>query len=200
MWSRSVYLLLSVFIFFPISLTACATAPVTQSGQVSQEAEESKPYPGSGETVDSEFVPSQPPQSNSYPGPSQDNAPVSTSTLVVVPTADKDTGVVTGQISFTGTDKPASLQTVYLGYKMLLTPGPDYTIGMTQQGSPHSVTDRQGSFAIGDVPPGNYLILIWSPMGASPVIDSNTGKEMEIVVKAGEVLDIGQVQANYLFK
>ncbi len=114
----------------------------------------------------------------------------------VVPTPGKDTGVVTGRLIFTGTDKPVQENMVYLGFKIYLTPGPDYTFGLTQNNSPHVATDPNGRFILGDVPPGTYFVVLWSLSGASLATLPGKTESLEITVKPGEVLDLGTLEVN----
>jgi len=134
------------------------------------------------------------PSLQSYPEPSVEREDP-TITPLVLPTPGPDTGVVIGQIIDIETKQPLAFGTVYLGFKTLLTPGPGYTYGINERTSPHAIMDDKGKFAIGDVPPGNYIVIVFHPRAASVVMIPNTDKELEVKVRAGEAIDIGTVQA-----
>jgi hypothetical protein len=93
------------------------------------------------------------------------------------------------------TGEPMRFVHVYLGKKIFLTPGPGYNYGLQEKSSPHTQTDENGRFAIGDVPPGTYLLMIFTPRSASVVMEPNTDREMDVVVEAGETHDVGEVKA-----
>jgi hypothetical protein len=141
------------------------------------------------------------------PGRSNPNSsPISQSSIgndqgttpFVIPTPELDTGVVTGQLSYSGTDDPVMNNTLYLGFKIYLTPGPDYTYGFTQHGSPRVTTDDEGRFAIGGIIPGTYIVLLWSLSGTSMAHYPESNQELEINVEAGKLLDLGRIEVNPL--
>lgn len=130
----------------------------------------------------------------SYPGPQQ-NVSIATATPLVVPTASADSGVVTGKLINSETGNPIAFQSVYLGVKNYLTPGPGYTYTLQENSSPHSLTNEDGEFAIANVPPGEYILMIFTPFGATVVMQPNSDRELDLVVTAGKVLDIGTMEA-----
>lgn len=130
----------------------------------------------------------------SYPGP-QENVSIATATPLVVPTASADSGVVTGKLINSETGNPIAFQSVYLGMKNYLTPGPGYTYTLQENSSPHSLTNEDGEFAIANVPPGEYILMIFTPFGATVVMQPNSDRELDLVVTAGKVLDIGTMEA-----
>lgn len=112
-----------------------------------------------------------------------------------VPEPSTGTGVVVGQMIDSNTSEPMKFVYMYLGKKIYLTPGPGYTYGLQEKSSPHAQTDENGRFAIGDVPPGSYLLMIFTPHSASVVMEPNTDREKDIVVEAGKTVDLGEVDA-----
>jgi hypothetical protein len=134
-----------------------------------------------------------------YPGPIEATArPTATSTPIVVPTAAKDSGVVTGFLFLKGSNMktPISDQTVKLGEKVFMTPGPAYIYGLSDRFAPIAVTDGKGQFAMNNVPPKKYIIMVWSPSAMYVVLDPKTGKELEITVEAGKVLDLCNLESD----
>lgn len=134
-----------------------------------------------------------------FEDPHGQTLPKSESTPFVVPTPDQASGVVTGQLFYSGTDEPVMNNTLYLGFKIYLTPGPDYTYGFTQHGSPRVTTDDKGRFAIGGIPPGKYIVLLWSLSGTSMAHYPESNQELEINVEAGKLLDLGRIEVNPLY-
>jgi len=131
-----------------------------------------------------------------YPGPqAEPSKPVYPSTPLVIPPAGENTGVVTGRLVDEQTGGPLAYQSVYLADKIPLTPGPGYTLGIQERSSPHALTNEKGQFAIGDIPPGTYVMMVWTPFNASVVIDQATGKELEVSIVAGQILDLGDLPA-----
>jgi len=112
-----------------------------------------------------------------------------------VPTPSSGSGVVVGQMIDQDTGEPMQYVYVYLGKRIYLTPGPGYTYGLQENSSPHAQTNDKGQFAIADAPPGTYLLMIFTPRSASVVMEPNTDREMDIVVTAGETLELGEVEA-----
>ncbi len=114
---------------------------------------------------------------------------------IIIPEPTDTTGVVVGKMLDKNTGDPMKFVYVYLGKKNFLTPGPGYTYGLQEKSSPHTQTDENGLFAIGNIPPGTYILMIWTPHSASVVMEPNTDRERDIVVEAGKTLEMGDVEA-----
>ena len=130
----------------------------------------------------------------SYPVP-RSGTDMYTPVPFIVPEPSAGTGVVVGQMIDSNTGEPMKFVYMYLGKRIYLTPGPGYTYALQEKSSPHTQTDENGRFAIGDVPPGSYLLMIFTPHNASVVMEPNTDREKEIVVEAGKTLELGEVEA-----
>ncbi len=122
--------------------------------------------------------------------------PAGTPPPFVLPTPEQDTGVVTGQLLASESGEPIEAQTVYLGSIIELDPGPGYILSLNEQKSPHVDTTTDGFFAFGQVPPGTYVLIVWTPFDARSVIDPVLGTEMEIIVTAGQTTDLGVVKVS----
>jgi hypothetical protein len=130
----------------------------------------------------------------SYPLPPTE-VPVYANSEFTIPEPDDDSGVVIGQLIDIDTNEFLAGQSVYLGQKIFHTPGPDYSIGVQEMSSPHTIANSEGRFALGDVEPGEYVILVWTPFNAYIITDPITNIEVEVRVNAGETLDLGVLMA-----
>lgn len=169
----------------PVEQTEPAEVQSTQAPQLQPTQSEAYPYP-----APPTYLPATP---RTYPAP--DNVTVIPATPFTIPEPGSDTGVVTGIMVDAETGEPLGSQSVYLGYKVFLTPGPGYTYALQEMSSPHTLSTPDGEFAIGDVPPGQYILMIFTPFGVSVVMQPNTDREMDIVVEAGQVVDLGALEA-----
>jgi hypothetical protein len=155
------------------------------SMQVVEEEETSSAYP-----LPERYVP----PTLSYPLPPTE-VPVFASSEFTIPAPDDESGVVIGQLIDIDTNELLAGQSVYLGQKIFHTPGPDYSIGVQEMSSPHTIANSEGRFALGDVEPGEYVILVWTPFNAYIITDPITNIEVQVRVNAGETLDLGVLMA-----
>jgi hypothetical protein len=121
-------------------------------------------------------------------------SPAIPSLQLTIPAPGEATGVVVGRLYSTKMDAPLANMGVYLGDYTYLTPGPEHLISIRQEGSPHTMTDANGYFAIVDVLPGQYPLLAWTPFTSYVVPDESGNQELVIEVLAGQVTDVGEIQ------
>ncbi len=110
-----------------------------------------------------------------------------------VPTPAPARAAVAGRIV---PDPPTSYSiegvTIFFGTRLPLTPGPDFLVNMSPQTSPKAVLDKEGYFAIADLPPGEYALVIWSPHNSVMIGEKQQpDKVMLMKVSAGQQLDLG---------
>jgi hypothetical protein len=145
---------------------------------------------------------------NSQPDPSTATAPAAVTAgpatptahipTVVVPTASGETGVVTGRILIAATGAPMAGVRVYLAERVFLTPGPDYVISLTEQGSPHTTADVDGFFALAAPPSDHYSLVVWTAVDSRVVADPNdTTKELSVQLAANQTLELGDLTINW---
>lgn len=126
--------------------------------------------------------------SNSYP--------VNTETIepeindIEIPIPNEDTSVVFGEIQSLTTDEPIAFSKIYLASKVFLDSGDSYVLSFTENESPHSQTNKAGEFAISLIPPGEYVMVLATPIDIYPVLDES-GEKVEINLSKGESLDLG---------
>jgi hypothetical protein len=157
------------------------------------------------------------PESNAYPYPypmpmtelilptkdASYPAPPPTPTFGVpyeVPEVTADKGAVIGKLVDINTGEPLAYQKVYLGFKIPLTPGPGVNYGLQELSSPQTITDEQGRFAIGDIEPGSYIVIAFHPAAISVVMQPNSDLELDVVVSAGELQDLGTLEVQPPYK
>jgi hypothetical protein len=134
------------------------------------------------------------PPTLSYPLPPED-VPAIANVPFSIPTPGDESGVVLGQLINIDTNEYLSGQSVYLGKKIYGTPGPGYTLGVQEMSSPHTISNEEGLFAIGDVEPGAYVIMVWTPFDTYIIPDPSSNLELEVMVNAGETIDLGILKA-----
>jgi hypothetical protein len=194
------YIKLGIFIGFAVLLVACQAStsgePVqTESGEemttqatatTAENNADSDSYPSTGRAR----LPSATPQV--YPEPENGEQPAY-EVEFVAPEPGDDTGVVIGQVIDRDTGEPVAFTSIYLGFKILMTPE-GFTYAYQEKSSPHTVTNHEGKFGIADVPPGSYLVMITTPHGMSLLMEPNSDQEFEVRVEAGQTVDIGSHQ------
>lgn len=120
------------------------------------------------------------------------------SVMTTIPAPDEETGVVTGKVFSTKMNAPLSQIGIYLGEYMYLTPGPGYLVTMTQNGSPHTVADGEGRFALDKIKPGDYPLILWTPFNSHVIHEEeDQTKDLVVTVKAGEVTDLGEIRVEW---
>ena len=114
-----------------------------------------------------------------------------------IPTPGKNSGVVAGRVVSVTTGAPLVSLAVYLGEFLPLQPGSDYLVTLQVETSPHTTTDNQGYFALGDIEPGSYPLVIWTPFKSLVVSDSTGEEELQVAVKAGELTNLGELKVQW---
>jgi len=108
--------------------------------------------------------------------------------------SDASLGGVKGRLIYSETSQPIGGLTLYLGEQLALEPGPQYAITVQQNSSPNTVVDENGYFAFVDIKPGTYALVLWNPFKSLVVVDPNdSGKELQIVITSGQIVDLGSV-------
>jgi len=207
--------LLWLVILIVFGLSACGQgdgADVQQPGEIQitinapdeseqGQPEEQLPYPAPDEEpatqVDGAYPPPPPTRVSPYPETPQSEASPSAEIEAgpfTIPEPGEDSGVVVGQMFRYGTDEPLGGYTIYLAELLPLDPGDGYLVSLQQGKSPNAKSYPDGMFAIGDVPPGTYTIVLWTPFDANSVKDEETGMEIQIDVEAGKTLELGPLE------
>ena len=147
---------------------------------------ETDPYPA---TTPNRVAPTPP-----YPAPTEDAAKP-TGIPFSAPMPSEGNGVVIGQVIDKDTGEPMVHFSMVLGEMIPMTPGPDYSIGVHERSSPRAYTDNEGRFAIGDVPPGTYVLLVWTPFQMTVMQDAETGSDLQVNVFSGQTIELGIIES-----
>ena len=57
-----------------------------------------------------------------------------------------------------------------------------------------TVDAASGDFALCDVPPGEYFLLVVAQIGTIPMLDTASGMPMVLTLQAGELFEMGEIQ------
>jgi hypothetical protein len=180
--------LLLVIVMF--SLFACLPS---QSIELSQESFEEQSYPVSGsmssvvDTTDDYGYPIDESQLDIEYYPEN----------LEIPAPGQNTGVVTGRL-LSINEEPYLAPALYLG-KFINPSEPNadlpQVMSVTTATDPLAIQALDGTFLFTDVEPGQYGLLLWSPMNLIPVRDLNSTQDDNIIITviAGEVTDLGDM-------
>jgi len=113
---------------------------------------------------------------------------------LAIPTPSVVTGVINGRILIKGTNEP------YLNSLLLLgeiskpdKEGYPPLIGYSLESNPRGTQSTNGDFYFSNIMPGEYGIVLWSPMSTFLLSNFETGETILITVTAGEITDLGAV-------
>ncbi len=136
------------------------------------------------------------------PAPTLSPLPVSVSNrespILPTPTSPRLTdtalGGVKGRVISRATGQPLSGFGLYLGDQLPIQPGDQHAITFQEKSSPHVEVDAQGNFALVDVKPKTYALILWTPLKSQVIADpKQPTKELSVVIKAGEITDLGDI-------
>jgi hypothetical protein len=134
-----------------------------------------------------------------YPGPLGGNGspevvstPVYYVTQLVVPTPSSGKAVITGQLLVGGEGGQPYMTTLYLASTLPpSTPGYPPLVAYSEESDPIAIQEvGTGRFLFVDVPPGQYALIVWTPIGGNPLVDSSGGTLL-FTVNPDEVKDLG---------
>jgi len=116
--------------------------------------------------------------------------------VLTIPTPSADSGVVSGKLLGKTDDQPYIAPGLYLG-KLIRSNQEDSDtpplIGISTGSDPKAIQANDGTFVFTDVPPGEYVLIIWAPMSIVPITDPETQSELIVTIEAGDAVDLGTV-------
>lgn len=115
-------------------------------------------------------------------------------TSLQIPTPGQESGVISGQILDSATGKP--FERNFFLSKNLTADHPELPplISFSYDSNPRAAQDDAGYFVFKDVPPGEYVLVLWSPADMQFVMEKGTETPLPIKVEAGKALDLGLIQ------
>lgn len=140
-----------------------------------------------------------PDASSAYPGPAPtpDLGPTISSEPVVVPQpASASVGVATGKvlrIAEGGTREPVAGYYIYLGRILQNNLGDESIVELDKATAPKARLNAFGEFVFVDVPPGRYGLMLELLRGAVLLNDPDSGGNMIVEIKGGDVVDLGEM-------
>ena len=114
-----------------------------------------------------------------------------------IPKAGRTTGVIVARISSTTYGDYLSGVTLYLGDFLPLEPGSEYLITFKEQESPHEEVNEDGYVIFDNVSPGEYALIVWSPLRSTVASDLGGERELRIKLEAGQVLNLGEISVQW---
>lgn len=113
---------------------------------------------------------------------------------VDIPKGGKESGVIVARVYSSILNDYLAGIPVYLADILPLSPGDGYLITFKEQESIHIQSDTNGYLVFDNVPPGEYGLIVFSPLKSSVISDPNGEQELRIRVEAGQVLNLGELQ------
>lgn len=115
---------------------------------------------------------------------------------IEIPTPSADSGVIQGMIYSLTNDEPITYTKIYLATKIPVDPGDEYMVTIQENSSPHTQSTANGEFIISDIEPGEYILVLVTPVSTLPILDKNK-EQIEFTIGAGEFIEFEDVYANW---
>lgn len=127
---------------------------------------------------------------------SPQSPPIYPTTIINIPTPLPQTGAVTGQLLTPNEQGRPYISILYLGN--VIRPINDSSamplISFSEESSIRGVQDQEtGRFYFLNVPPGEYAIIIWTPVMSMPLRDPVTKQEIIFRVEPDKITDLGTI-------
>jgi hypothetical protein len=118
----------------------------------------------------------------------------------VIPTAAQDKGVVHGILLEVDTKQPLSEVKgvdVFLGAILRSGDNAQSLASLDKNTAPRADPDANGRFVFADVPPGEYALVVRSPVSEVVARKLDQSGDVIVTVVAGQALDLGEVYSKY---
>jgi hypothetical protein len=117
-----------------------------------------------------------------------------------IPTATQDKGVVYGILMQIDTKQPlteAQGVDVFLGAILRSGDNAQSLASLDKTTAPRADPDANGRFVFADVPPGEYAIVVRSPVSEVVARKLDQPGDVIVVVVAGKAIDLGEIYSKY---
>lgn len=115
----------------------------------------------------------------------------------VVPEVNPDKAAVYGVLTSFTDKQPLQGVVIYAADIVIVETSGDKIYTTQEKSSPHDATDGIGQFTLTEIKPGNYLMMLVTPFGGSyPIFDKNYD-QVELELKAGDVIFLDEVFVNW---
>lgn len=104
------------------------------------------------------------------------------------------TGKIVGRLVDPSINAPHASARIILGTVRATDDGTDTVITMRELSSPQTRTDAQGYFQLDELMPGEYVLILWTPLGTKMLEDPINGSELYIDLMANQVAEVGQLE------
>lgn len=125
-----------------------------------------------------------------YPTPTNDYKKLE------IPSPNPDTGIVYGKLLSLTTDENLSFSNVYLAEKIIMDSTGEFILSYTENSSPHTQTNSSGEFLITEIPPGEYILVLVTPIDTFPIVD-DLGDQIELIIGGGESINLSDNYAKW---
>jgi hypothetical protein len=116
--------------------------------------------------------------------------------ILKIPQPNDDSGIIYGTLNSLTMDQPVAYSKIYLATKVYLDPGDEFILSIQDNASPQAISTENGEFLIINIPPDDYLLALVTPINTYPILDEN-GENIELTIRGGESIDLGNVYANW---
>lgn len=191
-----------LYLLLGIAMSACTSSPPPETEPTPTDTpSDTQTYPNPGSAASPAQQPTSP-----YPGgeapPTSTPAVPPDATPPPIPTAGTETGVVHGILLSAATQEPltpANATAVMYLSPLVTGTNEDFPIAvLDKEISPTTLPGMEGIFVFLDVPPGEYLIVVETPLNqvAARSVD-DVEYDLVVNVVAGEVIDVGRIYIPY---
>ncbi len=118
------------------------------------------------------------------------------SILTDLPDSTPDKGIIYGSLFSLDLNEPIAFTRTYVANKVPVEGSDEFVFSIQENSSPQFQTNALGEFIIQNIPPGEYVFIMVTPINTLPILNAE-GEEIEITIQGGELLDLGEVFANW---
>ena len=178
---KTIYFSLGILLISLFILVGCAPPSATSTSTTVSPTQR---------TGDSYPAPTQI-QSSSYPAPVQEENQNTEPFINAPSTFDAETGGFEITLFYPGGDRPVRGQTFYAAELLPVTGQLEgsFVPAVDTNSAPRGGSDDNGLVVFSNVPPGNYALVIMTPLGPILVIDNQTEENIEFEILPNQLTE-----------